>query len=153
VAIVAAIVLLVIGLLLAVVAYQAARAARAEAVAARLAAAQAAAQQAAAVASMVPSRFTIVERSTMPLPGMKPVLAHIDDIRADQVVLTLTYLRKQLFPPATMRQGDDRQFTIGTTAFVIELVELKHVERADDVAVFELRVAGAAPSTSPSNEP
>ena len=146
VAIVAAVVLFVIGLLLAVVAYQAARAARAEAVAARAAAAAAAAraavQQAGAVASTAPTRFAILERSSMPPPGMKDVLAHIDDVGSGRVVLTLTYLRKQLFPPATMREGDAREFTLGPAPFVIELVELKSLASGDDVAVFEVRPAG-----------
>ena len=144
-------VLFVIGLLFVVVAYQATRAARAEAVAARAAAAAAAAraavQQAGAVASTTPTRFAILERSSMPPPGMKDVLAHVDDIRSGQVVLTLTYLRKQLFPPATMREGDARPFTIGTTAFVIELVDVQSLAGGDDVAVFEVRAAGPVATT------
>ena len=151
VALTAVVVLFVVGLLLILVAYQATRAARAEAVAARAAAAAAAAraavQQAAAVTPTAPTRFAILERSSVPPPGMNDVLAHVDDVVSGQAVLKLTYLRKQLFPPATMREGDARPFTIGTTAFVIELIELKSLAGGDDVAVFEIRAAGPVATT------
>jgi hypothetical protein len=151
-AVMAAAVLFVIGLLLAVVAYQSERAARAEAVAARAAAAAAAAraavQQAAAVASTAPTRFAILSHSAIPLPGMKDVVAHVDEISSGQVALTLTHVRKQLIPRTTMHEGDLRQFTIGSTVLVIELVEMKSLASGDVVAVFEVRAAGAASSSS-----
>ena len=117
---------------------------------ARAAAAAAATAAAAARATIIPptqpSRVTIVQRTKRPLPGTNgTITAHVGDITGGQTLLTIHGARgNALVPTTSMREGDVQQFTVGTATFDIELVELKNFLTGDDLAVFEVRAAGAA---------
>jgi hypothetical protein len=136
-----------------IVAWSGIRAARSQIAAAQAARALAAAQatrvaaaRAAVVAPAVPSRVTIVQRKSQPLPGTNgSIVARIGDITGGQVLLTIDDAGGQpLVNTLPMREGDSTQFTVGAAKFEIELVELKNFLTGDDFAVFALRQAGTA---------
>lgn len=118
---------------------------RAVAVRRQVAAMQAAAMARAAMLPTTPSRLTLLQRTSKPLPGTSGIIARIGDITGGQ---TTFGLRGQagniLINDVSLREGDVQAFSIAGEPFAIELTELKNLLTGDDFAVFTIRAAAVA---------
>jgi hypothetical protein len=95
----------------------------------------------------VTSRVRIVQRDEQPVPGTDGgVVARIGDITGGQTLLTVNDAQGNvLVNTVSMRVGDSTTFTVAASTFEVELVELNNFVTGDDLAVFDVRQAGAMP--------
>jgi hypothetical protein len=91
----------------------------------------------------LPVSMKVMQRSTTPIPGSDDeLLLTIDDITRGQVMVTILRTgQKSLLGPISMEEGDTTVFSLGESAYSLELSSLENDLVGDDFAEFTISLA------------